>query len=123
MSSWPYSALVAAQDSPDADEPAKKKAKKTKALGVIMVFDAEEDPGEPDVYIMPFARLSENKKSWLQLNNGKYTPFHMIDEEDLERYKKVVKKVRKSKHAMKLEEWMMVHGDFKVVSSFSWAEH
>ena len=56
-------------------------------------------------------------------NNGKYTPFHMIDEEDLERYKKVVKKVRKSKHAMKLEEWMMVHGDFKVVSSFSWAEH
>jgi len=115
-------AQLAAQDSPDVDEPAKKKAKKTRALDVLMVFDAEE-PGEPDVYIMPFAKLRDSMKSWLQRNNVKYTPFHMIEEEDFERYREVVERVRKSKHAMKMEEWMMAHGDFKVVSSFSWAEN
>ena len=115
MSSWPY--------SPDAVEPARKKAKNTKALEVIMVFDAEADPAEPEVYIMPFARLSEKKKSWLQLYNGKYTPFHMIDEEHVKIYKSVVKKVRKSKYAMRLGEWLMLHGDFEIVSSFTWTEH
>lgn len=110
MSSLPY--------SPDAVEPARKKAKK-----VIMVFDAEADPAQPDVYIMPFARLSENKKRWLKLYNGKYTPFHMIDEEHVDMYKSVVKIVRKSKHAMRLGEWMMLHGDFTIVSSFTWTEH
>lgn len=110
-----------AQDSPDADEPPKKKAKKTRTP-VLMVFDAEE-PYQPDVYVMPFDQLSTRKKSWLQRDNVKYTPFHMIEEEDFDMYEEIVERVRTSKHAMRLEEWLMTHGDFKVVSSFSWAEH